>query len=281
MTNSIKTVDEFSLKDIQHSLSDLPETIETPEFSITMFYLPFQDPTNLPVDGKYGGDSFSIKSLQDGRTFILFRNGVDHGRTGRNAIRQNTAVLEEILAKQVPEEDIAKKLQPVDVFERLDIVAYALNELLMRRYKNPQATAASTLIAGTTKDGVLRYVSAGDSCLALSSGTNIRNESCLVEKKVHVGFASINKMFKTDERFYVIREFQISPKDRILIASDGIIEAVNEQNELYGLNRLSAVIKAHSANGAHLISRINDDVQKFIETTPLKDDYTILILEKK
>lgn len=276
-----KLLDEYAIP-IAENLDSKPYIFSCPTFDATVFYLPLYDPDNMPQDGKYGGDSFAIERLHDERLFFLFRNGVDHGKTGRNAIHQNTIVLEEILSKQVPEEDIAKKIKHVDLFDRLDILAYALNELLVLRYERPWATAASTFIAGVDRKGVLKYVNSGDSCIFIISGNSIKNEPFVVERKPQVGFASVNKLYKMDEHFYVLREVKLKPKDKIFIASDGLIESMNRQNKLYGIKRLGRLIKTHSSNKPNgIILKINEDVKKFLGTNTLKDDYTILVLEKK
>lgn len=276
-----KLLDEYAIP-IAESLDSKPYIFSYPTFDATVFYLPFYDQDNMPQDGKYGGDSFAIEKLHDEHLFFLFRNGVDHGKTGRNAIHQNTIVLEEILSKQVSEEDIAKKIQHVDLFDRLDILAYALNELLVLRYKRPWATVASTFIAGVDRKGALRYVNSGDSCIFIISGNSIKNELFATERKPQIGFASVNKLYKTDEHFYVPREVELKPQDKIFIASDRLIESINTQKKLYGIKRLGRFIKAHCADKPYeLILQINKDVKKFLGTNILNDDYTILMLEKK
>jgi len=123
-------ISEHLLNIFPYSLDEEPVQIETPGYSIAVFYLPLQDPRDPPQKGKFGGDSFTIDRLEDDRLFVMLRNGVNHGGTGRRAIQRSDSVLEDIFEGKVAEDKIANIIQGRNLFERLDVLAYSMNELL-------------------------------------------------------------------------------------------------------------------------------------------------------
>jgi PAS domain S-box-containing protein len=67
----------------------------------------------------------------------------------------------------------------------------------------------------------------------------------------------------------------------LVLYSDGITEAMNEQEEEFGLERLNTVIKQNQKKGASdMINDILDAVMKFTGETPQMDDMTLMIIKK-
>jgi PAS domain S-box-containing protein len=67
----------------------------------------------------------------------------------------------------------------------------------------------------------------------------------------------------------------------LVLYSDGITEAMNEQEEEFGLERLNTVIKHNQKKGASdMINDILDAVMKFTGETPQMDDMTLMIIKK-
>lgn len=282
MTRDTKILDEYTLKHMPKSLVNSPETVEIPEFSIAAFYFPLQDSLNLPEDNKYGGDSFSVKRLDDGRIFIVFRNGVEHGQMGRTAINHGNSVLEEILSKHISEENLLKKIINQDMYERLDLLAFTLNELLACRYKRPALTVSSTLIAGTDKDKHFKYVVLGNSAIFVMNEKEIKNEDFIVGRNPPVGSISVEKVLHKSETFYPIKEIQLSVGDKIIMVSDGVYNLQNKQRKTFGLDKLKTTFQNHiGGTPSKVIIDINREMARYKGDAPMPDDYTILILERK
>jgi phosphoserine phosphatase RsbU/P len=75
------------------------------------------------------------------------------------------------------------------------------------------------------------------------------------------------------------REVWLSPGDVLIAYSDGVTDAINEQEESYGLERLVDMIsplRAHSAD--EICSAIFADVFKFRGAAAAFDDITALIM---
>ena len=74
-------------------------------------------------------------------------------------------------------------------------------------------------------------------------------------------------------------ELQIEPGDKILLYTDGVIEATNTQNELYGEDRLINYLNEHSnLDVKETIMGIKNDVDSFVGTMEQFDDITMLEL---
>jgi sigma-B regulation protein RsbU (phosphoserine phosphatase) len=72
---------------------------------------------------------------------------------------------------------------------------------------------------------------------------------------------------------------QLEPGDKIILYTDGIVETKNEQGEIFGFERLQAVIeKAHSLNAQSLLKEIVDKVNAFAGSTDQHDDLTLIVL---
>lgn len=77
-------------------------------------------------------------------------------------------------------------------------------------------------------------------------------------------------------------EIQLQPGDRLVMFSDGVVDAVNPANERYGGKRLeTAVQQGVYLNAADLVTHIVQDVSKFQQEADPFDDLTLLVLEAK
>lgn len=76
---------------------------------------------------------------------------------------------------------------------------------------------------------------------------------------------------------YGINHAQLAPGDLLFLYTDGVPEATNAANELYGMDRLEEVAKAHYAdNPETFLSAMRADVDKFVGDAPQFDDLTML-----
>jgi phosphoserine phosphatase RsbU/P len=76
---------------------------------------------------------------------------------------------------------------------------------------------------------------------------------------------------------YAAREIDLEPGDLLLFYTDGIVEAKDAAGELYGFERLEALLRAHGQLSARqLIDRILAEVHAFMGDTPQHDDMTLV-----
>jgi serine phosphatase RsbU (regulator of sigma subunit) len=70
--------------------------------------------------------------------------------------------------------------------------------------------------------------------------------------------------------------------DKVILYTDGVTEAKNAKNEIFTQDRLIDILKyAPPLSSRDLISYINEKIHHHIGNTPLSDDVTIVVLERK
>ena len=81
---------------------------------------------------------------------------------------------------------------------------------------------------------------------------------------------------------YQSGSMQLEPGDKIFQYTDGVTEATNKSNELYGMERLNNVLCKNAAlTPTELLPKIKMDIDAFVGDAPQFDDITMLCLEYK
>lgn len=76
---------------------------------------------------------------------------------------------------------------------------------------------------------------------------------------------------------YRKHEIKLEPLDILYLYTDGVTEANNEKNELYGEERLLAVLNKNSVySSGEICEAVKKDVDEFVKDTPQSDDITML-----
>jgi sigma-B regulation protein RsbU (phosphoserine phosphatase) len=71
--------------------------------------------------------------------------------------------------------------------------------------------------------------------------------------------------------------FRLTPGDRIFFYTDGVTEALNSVNELYGPERLEAVLTSEDATNVESLAKaVVSDVQNHSRTRDASDDITVV-----
>ena len=82
-----------------------------------------------------------------------------------------------------------------------------------------------------------------------------------------------------DEANYEETQLPMSPGDKVVFYTDGIVEAMNKQEEMYGFERLHEIVKASEAGTAgELMNDIIKSVSDFTGDAPQHDDLTIIVV---
>jgi len=75
---------------------------------------------------------------------------------------------------------------------------------------------------------------------------------------------------------------ELSPGDCILFYTDGVREALNDQDEEFGLDRMSTAFREAAPLGAAaVISQMRDTLAMFTDDGPQMDDITLVAIEKR
>lgn len=79
---------------------------------------------------------------------------------------------------------------------------------------------------------------------------------------------------------YKCGSVQLDPGDKIFQYTDGVTEATNKDNELYGQQRVNEILGRYSALPPdELLPKIKEDIDRFVGEAPQFDDITMLCLE--
>ena len=74
-------------------------------------------------------------------------------------------------------------------------------------------------------------------------------------------------------------EFRLNPGDTLFVYTDGVPEATNAENELFGPDRLlEALNREPDADPAKLLQNISEDIDAFVADAPQFDDTTMLAI---
>ncbi len=117
----------------------------------------------------------------------------------------------------------------------------------------------------------------GVSCNAGHEYPALRNADGSFEllKYKHGPFIGVSKKAK-----YQNREFELHPGDCVFVYTDGVPEATNSSNGMFGEERLTDTLNKDANAGAEeLIHRMRDAVDRFAAGSPQFDDITMLSLK--
>jgi phosphoserine phosphatase RsbU/P len=70
---------------------------------------------------------------------------------------------------------------------------------------------------------------------------------------------------------------KLEPGDTLLAFTDGVTEAKNNANRLYGFDRLATAVRSPYAAASDLLAKITTDLDRFTAGAEQSDDITILV----
>jgi sigma-B regulation protein RsbU (phosphoserine phosphatase) len=81
---------------------------------------------------------------------------------------------------------------------------------------------------------------------------------------------------------YRAGELIINPSDRLFLYTDGVTEATNGENQLYGEDRLLAFMNQHAlAEASEFLPMLKANIDEFVGEAPQFDDITMLMFDYK
>lgn len=146
------------------------------------------------------------------------------------------------------------------------------NDLICR--DSTSGMFVTLFFVGQTPDGKsFRYVNAGHNPPLLFKAAS----GDLLQMKGHGIALGVKRGIHLDEV-----EVTLEKGDVLVLYTDGITEAINEQGDAFGEHRLMQIIRSHSTlTAAEMIQKIQDDVLLFSGAQPQFDDITLLILKMR
>lgn len=119
------------------------------------------------------------------------------------------------------------------------------------------------------RDGKMEFVNAGHNPPLLYSNKTDKFE--YLKTKANMVLAGL------ETTQYTKNEIQIEPGDRLFLYTDGVTEATNIQNKLYGEDRLQEFLNNNTNLSAEeTIKEVKKDIDKFVKNAEQFDDITML-----
>ncbi|HNY13131.1 MAG TPA: SpoIIE family protein phosphatase, partial [Candidatus Wallbacteria bacterium] len=82
-----------------------------------------------------------------------------------------------------------------------------------------------------------------------------------------------------DSARYEEKKIKLATGDKLILFTDGVIEAMNEANEEYGQDRFVSVIKKYNDFDARsLVDKVLKDIELFVGAAPQSDDITLMVI---
>jgi serine phosphatase RsbU (regulator of sigma subunit) len=202
-----------------------------------------------------GGDLYDYAVTADGRLYFCLGDVSGKG-IGAALVMALTKTL---FRANVPYfEDVSKLMEAVNV----------------RLCEDTGPTMFVTAFCGflDLEDGTLRFCNAGhDRPFQLRRGAPVE----LLQSKPGIALGVVPKFQ------YPLQQIQLSPGDALFLYTDGVTEAANAADELFGLERLRDALPANFDDATQAIATVTSAVDAFAGPAPQADDLTMLCVRYK
>lgn len=202
-----------------------------------------------------GGDSFAITPHND-NFFIYIGDVTGHGAPAGLVMMITNTLFEVLLPKAKQTNDLAasinKLLKPrVNSTMFMTTVFFRFDPNEKRMFYT--GCGHEHILVYRADEGVTEVITTGGIALAMAED---------IEKIVEE------------------KEIKLKPNDVVVLYSDGITEAINEKQELFGLERLTACVTkyGHMGDSLKIFEAISKDVTEFVSETIQNDDMTLICM---
>ncbi len=217
-------------------------------------HLPTFDIAGMSIPAtQVGGDFFDYLTVENGQTAIAVADAAGKGiRGAMNAVLTNGMLHEVARFKS-----------------NADVILSDLNAGLAPRMYGPSFIALNLAVLNETEKKI-DYANGGQPYPILKRGTEIieiENSDLPLGSMQNVQYESVT--------------FDIGEGDFLIFHSDGLIEALNANHDMYGTERLTNLLAdiPNDCTADEMIQRIVDDVQDFVQEEEQYDDLTIVVVK--
>lgn len=227
-------------REIQQHL--LPNGVNIPGLTIARDYQPAED---------VAGDYYDLIPMADGSWLLVIADVAGHGIS---------AAMAATLLKALLLCESENSFHPTEILDRVNRRMFSLL---------PTGVFVTVLLAAwNPNDHRLTYVNAGHPPGLLWNPRDGFRE--LAASEIPVGVMP--------EVEYIARELPLTTSDRLVLVTDGLVEAFAPTGELFGTDRLKQLIVNHAAaTPSELLDAILTAVRAFAGNRPLQDDLTLLV----
>jgi sigma-B regulation protein RsbU (phosphoserine phosphatase) len=223
-----------------------------------------------PCD-KIGGDIFNMIQLDNDHWVIYMLDVSGHGVPAAMvtvSVSQLMQLHTGFLMQKEPGSSSETNIKsPVEVLDALD------REFPFDRFSNFFTINYFIL---NTSNGILNYANAGHPKPVI-----LRKKGTLEELEYSgppIGIRSLN--LNADQIFFNEEQIQISPGDKVILYTDGLVEYYNENEEIYGHDRfLSRLMELKGESVKDIVNESIKSLKAFGKNKKPADDITLLGFE--
>jgi sigma-B regulation protein RsbU (phosphoserine phosphatase) len=219
-----------------------------------------------------GGDYYDLLPLPDGRILLLVADASDQGAPSAALVAMVRVVLHSCpLSSGVERLPFCPFCEPSS--QPPHILLGHLNEVPVENSLEEQFLTAFCGILNPV-DGTFHYSNAGH-----PAPRWWRASSRVVESLRHASGLPLGVNRKAS---FHHKRIEIEPGDLILLYTDGLTAAQNDQGQMFGCERLDDALREAAPHGAEAVkSRVLAKLEDFLDGKDLEDDVTLLILERE
>ncbi|MCL2335300.1 MAG: serine/threonine-protein phosphatase [Endomicrobia bacterium] len=216
---------------------------------------------NMRSVKEVGGDFYDFFLIDESTLAVAIADVSDKGVP---------AALFMVITKTLIKNNAISGKSPKEVFE-------TVNNMLC---ENNEAGMFVTAFLGylDLRSGKFTYVNAGHNAPLLRSGDSDPTERRFDWLNVTPGFV----LAGMEDMFYKTHEVTLRPGDELFLYTDGVTEAVNRENKLFGSPRLLETANAYlNLPLKEFTVSIKREIDKFADGAEQADDITMLVLRYK
>jgi len=210
---------------------------------------------HLKAAARAGGDYYDFFELPGGRLGVLIADASGHGAPAAVLMAMTHSITHTLPCPEKPGELLTH-----------------LNAHLARRYTRPTGTFVTAFFAVFDPSaGTLTYASAGHTPPRLRR----RDGSLAVLNRAQ----RLPLGIKPDE-VYPEQSITLQPADRVVLFTDGVIEAANGAGDMFGSPRLDESLVNSDAAAEQLLANILDSWIDFTHGVACHDDRTLVVVRR-
>jgi sigma-B regulation protein RsbU (phosphoserine phosphatase) len=217
-----------------------------------------------------GGDYYDFLPLPDGRLLLLVADASDQGAPSAALVAVLRATLHSCpLSSGTEQLPFCPFSEPL--IQPPHILLGHLNRVLVENSLEEQYVTAFCAVLNPSESS-LHYANAGHPAPRWWRASSQVVESVRDAAGLPLG---------VDRRAsYHHKWIEIEPGDLVLLYSDGLTAAQNPQGQMFGWERLDAVLRETAADGAEAVkSAVLAQLEEFLGEKEAEDDVTLLVLE--
>ena len=211
---------------------------------------------SIPVD-KVGGDFYDFIQLEEDRLGILIGDATGHGLS---------AAIFMAAAKSQLLYEAKRTLSPATVMT-------AAHSRVVNSFASQSKFAVVTYGILFQRDHQFVVTTAG----MMPYWVRTKRAECLELQSPGATFPLGSRLMRGE---YETRKIALSSEDILVFYSDGLVEAENQQEELFGYERLADLLLSHRKDTAFgIVSALITAMADFANVVPLDDDLTLVVLK--